>query len=127
MAAASDYLEDKLLNHTFKNTAFTSPGTTYLALFDADPTDANVTANEISGGSYARQAITWGTVSGGSLSTSADINFTNMPSCVVSHVGIYDAATTGNLLWHGALSSSKTVNLNDTFSILSGNLTVTLA
>lgn len=129
MSAATDYLEDKLLNHVFKNTAYTSPATTYLALFTADPGEANTTAaNEVSGGSYARQAITWGTVSSGSLSSGADINFTNMPAVTVTHVAIYDSSSGGtNMLWYGALSASKTVNLNDTFSILSGNLTVTLS
>lgn len=125
MSAASNYLENELLDHVFKNLAFTSPTTTYLALFTTDPTDAG-SGNEVSGGSYARQTISWGTTSGGSLSSNADINFADMPAVTVTHVGIYDASTAGNLLWHGALSSSKTVNSGDTFSITSGNLTVTL-
>lgn len=126
MSAVSNYAENAIINHVFRNTAFTSPTTVYVALFTSDPTDAG-TGTEVSGGSYARQSAAFAAPSDGSSSTSADVNFTNMPAATVTHVGIYDAATAGNLLWHGALSSSKTVNAGDTFTITAGNLTVTLA
>lgn len=126
MAAASDYLENALINHVFRNVAMTSPTTVYLALFTSDPTDAG-SGTEVSGGSYARQAAAFAAPSNGSASSSADINFTNMPAATVTHVGVYDAASLGNLLYHGALTSSKTVNAGDTFTVTAGNLTVTLA
>lgn len=126
MAAASNYLENALINHVFRNVAMTSPTTVYLALFTSDPTDAG-SGTEVSGGSYARQAAAFAAPSNGSASSSADINFTNMPAATVTHVGVYDAASLGNLLYHGALTSSKTVNAGDTFTVTAGNLTVTLA
>ncbi|MDX1449213.1 MAG: hypothetical protein R3246_09140 [Acidimicrobiia bacterium] len=127
MSAISNYLEDALLKLVFKSTAFSSPGTTHLALYSSNPADDD-SGTEISGGSYARQSIPWGAYTNGtgSLTTNDDINFTNMPAVTVSHVAIFDAATGGNMLWYGALTSSKSVNSGDTFAITSGNLTVTL-
>jgi hypothetical protein len=136
MSQASDYLEEALLNHCLRHVAYTSPTTVYCALYTADPTDANVTANEVvtTGGSlYARQAITFAAAAnpGGTCTTSADLTFPVAGSNwgTVTHVGITDNATraTGNLLFYGQLDTSKTINTGDQFKILAGNLTVTLA
>lgn len=125
MAALSDYLEDALLNHVLRNVAYTSPTTVYVALFSTDPTDAG-SGTEVSGGSYARQAATFGAPSGGASSNSAQIDFTDMPAETVTHVGIFDASTSGNLLFHGSLTASKTTNAGDTLTISASDLTVTL-
>ena len=107
MAAISNYLENELLDHVLKNAAYTSPTTVYLALYTSNPTDAD-SGTECSGGSYARQSITFGSVaSGGTISNTADITYTSMPATTVTHVGIHDHVSAGNLLFHGALSSSK--------------------
>lgn len=124
MAAMSTYLEDALLDHVFGNTAFTQPAL-WLALFNADPTDDNVTANEISGGSYGRLTISFGAASLGSVSNDAQVSFTDMPADTVTHAAIYDASTVGNLLVHGALTASRVVNAGDTFNVPAGNYTVT--
>ena len=42
--AFTDYLENKLLAHTFSNTAYTSPSTVYVALYTVAPTDSTVLA-----------------------------------------------------------------------------------
>ena len=128
MAAMSDYLERKLLDHTLGTTAYTHPAQVYLALHTADPTDAAGGA-ECSGGSYARQTIDFAAASGtgGAVTNSTEENFTSMPACTVTHIGIWDAASSGNLLYHGAVSSSKTVASGDTISLAVGQLTVTLA
>lgn len=120
----SDYYENKILDHMFGNVAFTPPATVYCSLHSADPGETG--ANEISGGSYARQAISWAAASGGSKKNSADITFTNMPAATVTHVGIWDASTAGNFLAGGALTASKTVNAGDTFKIAANDLTLTL-
>ena len=125
MAAISNYLEDKLLDHVMRNTALTSPTTVYLALFSSNPTDAG-SGTQVSGGSYARQAITCGASSSGTISNSAEISFTVMPAVTVTHIGVYDASTSGNLLFHGALSSSKAVDAGDTFKIAIGDLDISL-
>ncbi len=106
----------------------TSPTTTYLALYTTDPTDAD-TGTEVSGGSYARQAITFGSPSNGASTNSAAIEFPQATADwgIIAYVGIRDAVTSGNLLYHTALDSSKTINNGDIFKITSGNLSVTLA
>ena len=128
MAAMSDYLERKLLDHTLGTAAYTHPSQAYLALHTADPTDAGSGA-EVSGGSYARQTIDFNAAAGtgGAVTNSTAEDFTNMPACTVTHIGIWDASTSGNLLYHGAVSSSKTVASGDTISLAAGQLTVTLA
>ena len=128
MAAISNYLENALINATLRNTAYTSPATVYVALFTTDPTDAG-SGTEVSGGSYARIAATFGAPSNGSSATSADVEFAQATGTwgTVTHFGIYDALTTGNLLYHGALTASKTIDTGDVFKIPTGSLTVTLA
>lgn len=127
MAAASDYLELKILEHTLGITSFTAPTTTYLALFTSDPTDAG-TGTEVSGGSYARQSISWNTPASGATTNSADVTFPQATANygTVTHIGIYDASSAGNLLYHGALSASKSVETNDTFIVEAGDLSVSL-
>lgn len=120
----SDYYENKILDHMLRGTAFTPPATVYLSLHSADPGETGT--SEISGGGYARQAISWNAPSAGSMTNSADINFTNMPAVTVTHVAIWDASTAGNVLWSGALTAAKTTNAGDTFRIAAGNLTVSV-
>jgi hypothetical protein len=127
MAAASDFLELKILEHTLGITSYTAPTTTYLALFTSDPTDAG-TGTEVSGGSYARQSISWNTPASGATTNSADVTFPQATGNygTVTHIGIYDASSSGNLLYHGALSASKSVETNDTFIVEAGDLSVSL-
>jgi hypothetical protein len=128
MAAMSNYLENALVNATLRNTSYTTPTTVYVGLYTTDPTDAN-TGTEVSGGSYARIAATFAAPSNGASVTSADVTF---PTCTstwgtVTHFGILDALTTGNLLYHGALTASKTITTGDVLKMVAGNLSVTLA
>lgn len=128
MAEMSNYLENALINAVLRNTSYTSPTTTYLALYTSDPTDAD-TGTEISGGSYARQAITFGAPSNGTSTNSAAVEFPQATADwgIISHVAIRDAVTSGNMLFHTALDASKTINNGDIFKITSGNLSVTFA
>jgi len=128
MSAISNYLENALVNATLRNTAYTSPATVYVGLFTTDPTDAG-SGTEVSGGSYVRQSATFAAPSNGASSTSADVTFPQATANwgTVTHFGIYDASTAGNLMYHGALTTSKTIETGDVFKISSGNLTVTLA
>lgn len=124
----SNYLENALVNATLRNTSYTSPATVYVALHTADPTDAG-TGAEVSGGSYARTSATFGAPSDGSSTTTADITFPTATASwgTVTHIGIWDASTSGNLLYHTPLDTSKAIDSGDVFKILTGNLTVTLA
>ena len=128
MAEMSNYLENALINATLRATTFTSPATVYVSLHTADPTDAG-TGTEVSGGSYARQSATFAAPSNGASATNADITFPQATGNwgTVTHIGIWDALTTGNLLYHTQLDASKTIDTGDIFKIASGSLTVTLA
>lgn len=128
MSEMSNYLENALVNATLRNTAYTSPSAVYLALYTADPTDAD-SGTEVSGTSYARQAITFGAPSNGVTTNSAAIEFPQAGGSwgTVTHVGIRDASTSGNLLYHTALDASKTIATGDVFRVASGSLSVTLA
>jgi hypothetical protein len=128
MAEMSNYLENALINVTLRNTAYTSPTTVYVSLHTADPTDAG-TGAEVSGGSYARKSATFAAPSNGVSATSADVTFDQATASwgTITHIGIWDALTTGNMLYHTPLTTSKTIDSGDIFKIASGSLTVTLA
>jgi hypothetical protein len=128
MAEMSNYLENALINATLRNTSYTSPATVYLALYTSDPTDAD-SGTEVSGGSYARQSITFGAPSNGVSTNSAAIEFPQSTGSwgTITHIGIRDALTTGNLLYHTPLDVSKTISSGDIFKITIGSLSVTLA
>lgn len=128
MAEMSNYLENALINATLRNTSYTSPSVVYIGLYTSDPTDAD-TGTEVSGGSYARQAVTFGAPSNGVSTNTAAIEFPQATGSwgTVGWIGIEDASTGGNLLYHTALDASKTIASGDIFKIAIGNLSVTLA
>ena len=128
MAEMSNYLENALINATLRNTSYTSPATVYVGLYTSDPTDAN-TGTEVSGGSYARTAVTFGSPSDGVTTNSAAVEFPQATGSwgTVGWIGILDASTSGNLLYHTPLDASKTIASGDIFKIASGSLSVTLA
>jgi hypothetical protein len=128
MAEMSNYLENALINATLRNTSYTSPSVVYIGLYTSDPTDAD-TGTEVSGGSYARQAVTFGAPSDGVSTNTAAIEFPQATGTwgTVGWIGIEDASTGGNLLYHTALDASKTIATGDIFKIAIGSLSVTLA
>jgi hypothetical protein len=119
----SNYAENELLDAVFNNGSF-AVATPYVSLHTGDPGETG--ANEVAGGSYARQLGSFGAAASGAVSNDADIDFTLMPSATVTHVGVWDASTVGNFLWGGALAASKVVNSGDTFRIATGDLDITL-
>lgn len=126
MAAISTYLANALLNATLKDTSYTSPATAYAALGTTNQTAAN-DATEVTGGSYARQALTFGSAaSGQSISNTAISTFASMPSCTVMSVSIYDAATNGNLLYWQNITP-QVVNAGGSFVIPVGAITATMS
>jgi hypothetical protein len=128
MSEMSNYLEDALINVTLRATAYTAPATVYVSLWTSDPTDAG-SGTEVSGGSYARTAVTFAAPSNGVTTNSADVTFPTATASwgVVGWIGINDASTAGNLLYHSPLDTSKTIDSGDIFKISTGNLSVTLA
>ena len=128
MAAFSNYLENALINGTLRATSYTAPTTVYVGLFTTDPTDAG-SGTEVSGNAYARQAATFAAPSDGAATTSADVQFPQATGTwgTITHFAIFDALTTGNMMYHGALTTSKLIEIGDVFKIATGSLTVTLA
>lgn len=117
----SDYLEGKLLDHTFKATAYSGSATLYVGLSTAACSDSSV-GTEVSGGSYARVAVTsngtnWTGPTGnnGTIANGAAITFPSPTANwgTVTHWFISDASTAGNMLVCAALTTSKTVNNGD--------------
>ena len=100
-----------LLARMFNGTAGTWDTTFTLALFTSDPGDTGA-SGEVTGGSYARQSITFSTAASAACNNTAQIDFTGMPVATVTHVGIFNATTT--FLGGGALSASKTTASGDT-------------
>lgn len=127
MAELSSYLENKLLDHVLRNTSYTSPTTTYVGLYTSNPDEGN-TGTEVSGGSYARQPLSVTTASGGIVTSSADVTFPQATAAwgTISHIGILDAVTSGNLLMYTALTTSKTIDEGDILKISTGSLTASL-
>jgi hypothetical protein len=144
MSAASNYLENKLLDHTLRygTAPYTGATTLYLALFKST-VDATTTANNLeagttstdevstSGTGYARQEVTFGAASSGSSATNDVVTFDPAESSwgTITHIAVMDGGTrgSGNVLFYGAVTTSKTIDTGDTFQVSSGNLTITLA
>ena len=137
MTAASNYLENKVLDHVLKNTAYTQPSGLYLALFNNTSTNtaANLEAGTLtdetstSGTAYARKAVTFAAASSGTAATSATVTFDAATASwgTITHVAVMDASTSGNVLFWGAVTTSKTIDTGDTFQVTQGNLTISLA
>jgi hypothetical protein len=129
MSAMSDYLENKFLDHFLGTASTSAPAAVYVGLHTADPTDAG-TGAEVSGNGYARQAIAFGASSGGTASNSGAVEF---PAAnggdfgTITHIGIYDASSSGNLLFHSALTTSKTIADGDIFKIAVSGVDITAA
>jgi hypothetical protein len=128
MSEISNYLENALINATLRNTAYTSPTTVYVALYTTDPTDAD-TGTEVSGNAYARQSVTFSAPSNGATSNSAAVEFPQATGSwgTVAYIGLRDASSGGNLLYHTPLDASKTIATGDVFRIDIGSLTVTIS
>ena len=131
MSALSNYAEAKILNRILNSQAdadWAVITSVYVALFTATPSDTGG-GTEVTGGSYARAQVTDGfTVTNGNAENTADITFATATANwgTVTHVGIFDALTTGNLLFWGALTASRTVNSGGQAKFLAGDLAITL-
>ena len=130
MGGFSDYWENKILDHIFGKGSYTPP-TIYVGLSTADPTDDGSGLAEQSGNGYARvQTSTsdWNAASNGTLDNSSDITFTQATGNwgTITHFALFDAATAGNMLAHGALNQSKSINEPDTARFEAGDLQISL-
>lgn len=128
MSALSDYAETLIANFIANNQTATRPTAWHLALFTAAASDSGG-GTEVAGNGYARQAITFGAASSGVTSNTSTHTFTASGGNwgTVTHFGIFDAPTSGNLLWHGALTTSRTINNGESLTVAAAAFTLTIA
>lgn len=143
--SASNYLENKLVDHIFRGQPLTPPANIFVGLLTASADDASP-GTEVSGGSYARVSVpgslaAWaGTQSAGSTVASSGTSGATSNNGVitfpaptanwgsVTHFALFDASTGGNLLFYGPLSTAKTVNNGDAAPTFpAGTLVITWA
>jgi hypothetical protein len=123
----SNTFETHVLQYVFTTDSVTRPTAWYVGLFTADPTDTGSGATEISGNAYARVSASF-TVSGNAATTSAAVEFAAATGSwgTISHIGIFDASSGGNLIAHSALTASKAIANGDVFRIPASDIDITL-
>jgi len=124
--AKTDYLENELLDHVLNGLAYTPPSDIYVGLFTTMPNDDGTGGVEVSGGSYARELVVFTVASAGQVANNGAVTFTQATALwgTVLGMGLFDASTSGNLLYYGTLAASKTVDNGDTISFANAALTV---
>ena len=137
MSNASNFLENKVLDHVLRVAAYTQPSGLWLALFNntsgnaATNLEAGTLTDETStsGTAYGRKTVTFAAASSGTSATNATVTFDAATANwgTITHVAVMDAATSGNVLFWGAVTTPKTIETGDTFQVTSGNLTIALA
>lgn len=122
----SNTFETRVLTWVFTSSSATRPTAWYVALFTTNPAE-DASGTEVSGGGYARQSATF-TVSGNTASNSGAIEYPTATAGygTVSHVGVFDASSGGNLIAYAALTTSKTIETGDVLRIPAGDLDITL-
>ena len=126
MSAMSDYLELKFLDHFTGRASTSAPSAVYLGLSTGSLGDDNG-GTELSGNNYTRKAVTFAAASSGSIASNAAVEFNAATGSwgSISHFGVFDASSSGNLLFHGAFSAAKTIGTGDILKVASGSLTIT--
>jgi hypothetical protein len=128
MGSKSDYLETKVIQHLFESD-FSAPANMYVALYTVTPSDSGG-GTECTGGAYARKAVaraTGWTSAGNATENAADITFVEATASwgTVVAFALHDALTGGNMLYWGALTTSKSIDNGDTAKIPAGDLDIT--
>lgn len=137
--AASDYLENKVLDHTLRVASYTQPAGLYVGLHTSPvslaATDALLEAgtltNEVStsGTAYVRKSVTFGAAASGTSSSNVTVTFDTATSDWgnITHISISDTVSSGNVLYWGQLTTAKTIQTGDTMQFVSTNITISLA
>jgi hypothetical protein len=125
MGSITDYLEKELLDHVC-NATWNVPTTVFLGLFTADPTDTGVAGTEVSGGAYSRTTITFVTAVTRNVTQKGKVTFPQATADwgTVTHYGIHDAVSAGNMLAHGSLNTSKSVVNGNTPSVATSEVVI---
>ncbi len=132
MGGKSDYLENAMLDHILGGGDYTRPATVYIALFTTSPVDAGTGGTEVAGNNYSRVSVTnnntnWPAASAGAKSNGTTITFPTASGSwgTINTFGIYDASTSGNLLYYGSLATAQVITNGNTLTFSAGNLVIT--
>jgi len=122
----SNFLETEILDHVFGGAAYTAPATHYLALYTATPGETGG-GTEVTGGAYVRKAVAF-TTTGNTTSNTAAVEYPTATANygTVTSVGVFDAATSGNLMAYAALTTPKLIDSGDVFRVPAADLDITL-
>ena len=118
--------ENKMLDALVGTASYSANTPIKLALVTANGNDATA-GTEVSGGSYARQTLTFNAASSGSIASAATVSFTNMPTCTVVGIELWDSAGTPVRLAYGSLTSNKSLTSGDTLEFAAGSITLSLS
>lgn len=126
----TNHAEDLVLKWLLTTGTATRPTEWYVGLFTSDPTDTGAAGTEVTGNNYARTAAAF-TVSGDSPTLATNSGAIEFPTAsgswgTITHVGLFDALTSGSMLVHADLTASKTIGSGDVFRIPAGDLDITL-
>lgn len=129
--SATNYLELQILDHLNGVNTWTASATAYLALHTGNPGETGA-SNEVSGGSYARKAVTndnteWSAASSGAAHNLNVQQFVQATANwgTITHFSVWDAASGGNCMFYGALNASKVINSGDYFEFAATALVIT--
>jgi hypothetical protein len=131
MGSFGNFWENEILDHIFGKGAYTPPSNIFVALSTTDPTDTGSGISEPSGGSYARKSTApadWDAAVSGLIDNANAITFVEATGSwgTISHFALFDALTSGNMLAHGSLTTSKIIDNGDVASFAAGDLDVSL-
>jgi len=124
----SNFLETEILDHVFGGAAYTAPTAHYLALFTAAPSETGGgTEVSTTGTAYIRNSVAF-TTTGNTTSNTAAVEYATATASygTVTHVGVFDAVTAGNLMAYAALTTSKLIDSGDVFRVPAADLDITL-
>jgi hypothetical protein len=127
MPALATTEANRLLDASLGVASYTAPTGSMKVALATSASSASAAGTEVTGGSYARQNVTFGSSSAGSTSNTGAVNFTAMPAATVTHVDLYDSNGTPRRAWYGALTASKTTASGDTLSFAIAALVASLA
>lgn len=118
--------ENKMLDALVGTASYSANTPIKLALVTAAGSDS-AAGTEVSGGSYARQTITFNSAASGSIDNASAVSFTNMPTCTVVGIELWDSAGTPVRLAYGSLTSNKSLTSGDTLEFAAGSITLSLS
>lgn len=124
-AGLTQVLTHQLLNLVFRNQAYTAPTAWYVSLHTANPGESGT--NEVTGGSYARQSVTFNAAAALKVENAALATFTSMPAVTITHAAVWDSLSGGTLLAYGSLTTARSLSLNASVELAAQDLDINVS